>query len=380
MEIIFFLSLFTVVYIYAGYPAMIYCLALLSGRKKARSADYEPPVTIVIAAYNEEHCIDETIVNKLALDYPPGKLEILVISDGSTDATDAIVRKHFSAGVRLIRQEPRAGKTAALNAAIKEAGGEILIVADANSMYERQALRKLLRNFTDPSVGYVTGKMIYTNADGSLSGDGCSAYMKYENFLRTYETKVHSIVGVDGGIDAFRKKLYMIMRPDQLPDFVLPLRVVEQGYRVVYEPEAVLKEAALADSSDEYRMRVRVSLRALWALWDLRRLLNVFKYGVFSWQLFSHKVLRYLAVLFLAGLLISASALSHDNLFYSTAFVLQAAFYAMAFASPLVQKLSRKVKLLYIPYYFTLINLAAGHALLKFIMGKKQAIWTPRKG
>ena len=139
-------------------------------------------------------------------------------------------------GVHLIRQEPRAGKTLALNLAVGRAKGEIIVFSDANSSYSPDALRCLVENFNDPEVGYVTGKMIYTNPDGSPVGDGCTAYMKYENFLRTLETRIGSMVGVDGGIDAVRKSLYRPMNPDQLPDFVLPLRVVEQGFRVVYEP------------------------------------------------------------------------------------------------------------------------------------------------
>ncbi len=358
---------------------MIYYLSLLK-RRIVQSGDYEPSVTILIAAYNEERWIDETIRNKLALEYPLVKLEIIVISDGSTDGTDMIAQRYLNQGVRLKRQEPRAGKTAALNSAVKEAKGEILVFADANSLYERNALRKLVRNFADPTVGYVTGKMVYTNADGTLVGDGCSSYMKYENLLRFYETRVHSVVGVDGGVDAVRKNLYRAMRPDQLPDFVLPLRVIEQGFRVVYEPEAVLREATLKSGADEYRMRVRVSLRALWALLDMRQLLNLRKYGIFSWQLLSHKVLRYLTILFLIGLFLSSAWLYHDGTFYALAMVAQAIFYSMALLSALTQKLTSGIKLLYVPYYFTLINLAAGHSLLKFLLGKKQVIWTPRKG
>jgi cellulose synthase/poly-beta-1,6-N-acetylglucosamine synthase-like glycosyltransferase len=379
METVFLISLLTVLYVYAGYPVMIWFLSFLRGRN-VQYGTCEPSVTILIAARNEACCIDKTIQNKLALDYPSGKLEIIVVSDASTDGTDKIVARYSDRRVRLLRQEPRAGKTAALNTAVKEAQGEILVFADANSLYERDALLYLVRNFSDQSVGYVTGKMVYTNEDGGLAGDGCSAYMKYENLLRFYETRVHSVVGVDGGIDAVRKRLYRTMKPDQLPDFVLPLRVIEQGYRVVYEPKAVLREASLDAGADEYRMRVRVSLRALWALWDLRHMMNVLKYGIFSWQLLSHKVLRYLSVLFLAGLLLSCAILSRESSFYAGALICQSAFYTLALSSLLSQKFTYKVKLLYIPYYFTLINIAAGHSLLKFLLGKKQIIWTPRKG
>ncbi len=175
---------------------------------------------------------------------------MIVISDASDDGTDEIVGRVASehpGRVRLLRQEPREGKTAALNLAVPQARGEIVVFADANSIYGPDALRRLARNFADPAVGYVTGKMVYVNPDGSLVGDGCSAYMKLENWLRAQETRIGSVVGVDGGVDAVRRRLYRPMRADQLPDFVLPLAVVEQGARVVYEPDALLTEHALVE-------------------------------------------------------------------------------------------------------------------------------------
>ncbi|MDY7031287.1 MAG: glycosyltransferase family 2 protein, partial [Thermodesulfobacteriota bacterium] len=253
-KFIFFFSIFMIFYIYFGYPLLIFLIGVIKNNRVNKDF-YEPYVTILIAAYNEENSIEVTIKNKLSLNYPKNKLEIIVISDGSTDRTDDIVKQYASQGVKLIRQDPRAGKTSALNLAITEAKGEIIVFSDANSIYASDALGELLKNFNDSTVGYVTGKMIYTNPDGSVMGDGCTAYMKYENFLRQCETRIGSVVGVDGGIDACRKSLYQPMNPDQLPDFILPLRISEQGYRVVYEPDAILKEAALKASKDEYRMR-----------------------------------------------------------------------------------------------------------------------------
>ncbi len=348
--------------------------------KKVGKGSSVPKVTILISAYNEEKHIGATIENKLSLDYPRDRIEIIVISDGSGDRTEEIVSSFQDRGVRLIRQEPRKGKTSALNMAVPQAKGEILVFSDANSLYDRDALRHLMKNFADPGVGYVTGKMVYVNSDGTTVGDGCSAYMKYENFLRAIETRVGSTVGVDGGIDAVRKSLYRPMKADQLPDFVLPLMVVEQGYRVVYEHRAILKEDTLKSSDDEYRMRVRVSLRALWALWDMRRLLDPGRYGVFSFQLLSHKVLRYLGILFMAGALISNALIVSCKRLYAILFLIQIMFYGAALAGRLLEKKGVIKRLLYIPYYFCLINIAAGHALVKFINGEKQVLWTPRKG
>ena len=370
-------SLFALLYIYLGYPAILVILAKWMHAPVSKG-ECTPSVSILIAAHNEAACIGKTIENKLGLDYPGDKAEIIVISDGSDDETDEIVRGYASRGVKLIRQEPRAGKTSALNLAIPSARGEIIVFSDANSLYEYDAIRKLLANFKDPEVGYVTGKMIYVNPDGSVTGDGCSAYMRYENRLRALETAIGSVVGVDGGIDAVRKALYRPMNADQLPDFVLPLDVVDQGYRVVYEPWAVLRETALAEASDEYRMRVRVSLRAFWALKDMRHLLSFRRNPLYAWQLWSHKVLRYLSFVFLACAYIGNALLVPEAFFYAVLFAMQTLGYAACLAAPCLPKAG--FRFVHMVHYFVLINVAALHAFLKFVLGQKQVVWTPRKG
>jgi cellulose synthase/poly-beta-1,6-N-acetylglucosamine synthase-like glycosyltransferase len=379
MRFLFFFSLFMLFYVYLGYPMLISLLGLIRN-KKVKKAPIQPLVTILIAAYNEERDIEKTIKNKLELDYSKEKLEIIVVSDGSTDKTEEIIAGFKDKGVRLLKQSPRAGKTSALNMAIPVSKGEIIVFSDANSIYDRDAVRKLVANFADPSVGYVTGKMVYTNPDGSMVGDGCTAYMKYENLLREFETRIGSVVGVDGGIDAIRKSLYQPMKADQLPDFVLPLKVIEQGYRVVYEPLAILNEHALTDAKDEYKMRVRVSLRALWALRDMRKLLSIKKFGAFAWQIWSHKVLRYLCFLFLAGAYVTNLALWPVSSMYKAILGLQTLAYLCAIFYPTLGRLWSPFRVLYFLNYFALLNTASAHAFLKFLMGQKQAVWTPRKG
>lgn len=366
-------------YIYLGYPVLVVLIGFIRD-KRIKKGDYQPHVTILIAAYNEEDSIGATIKNKLELDYPKDKLEIIVISDSSSDRTDEIVKQYESQGVKLLRQKPRAGKTSALNMAVPHAKDEILVFSDANSIWAQDALSKLLRNFSDPKVGYVTGKMIYTNKDGTIIGDGCSAYMKYENFLRKVETKAGSVVGVDGGIDAVSKSLYQSMNSDQLPDFILPLKVVEQGYRVVYEPFAILKEPSLNEPEDEYKMRVRVSLRSLWALSDMRHLLAFSPSFLYSWQLLSHKVLRYMCFVFLIGAYLTNLFLWPESSFYKLFFIAQNLAYIGVILSPILEKKGFQSKILYLLYYFVLLNIAAAHAFIKFLLRQKQVMWTPRKG
>jgi cellulose synthase/poly-beta-1,6-N-acetylglucosamine synthase-like glycosyltransferase len=382
MDVAFWIFLAWVAYIYLGYPAIVFLLAQIAGRD-VRKADIEPRVTVLIAAFNEEREIERTVQNKLSQDYPGERLEVVVISDGSTDRTDAIVEdlaRNTGGRLRLLRQEPRQGKTQALNRAVAEATGEILVFSDANSMYAPDAIRRLVRSFADPSVGYVTGQMVYSNPDGSGIGEGSGAYMSYENLLRVLETRLNSVVGVDGGIDAVRRELYVPMRADQLPDFVLPLNVVEQGRRVVYEPEAKVYEAALGAAGDEYRMRVRVSLRALWALFDKRNLLNPLRYPLFAWQLFSHKVLRYAAFVPLAGLLAFNALAAGGHPFYSGFLALQLLAYGLAVVGPVLSQLRSVAPGMLAPYYFVLLNLACAAAFWKFLNGQRMATWKPRGG
>ena len=379
LHFLFWFSFILLFYIYFGYPILV---ALLAGRKPLNVVDQNlPAVSILIPAFNEQATIVDTLRNKAALNYPPDKLEILVVSDSSEDDTDKLVEEFAEScaiSVRLFRQNPRAGKTSGLNMIVPESTGEIIAFSDANSLWDKDALMYLVSGFSDPDVGYVTGKMVYTNPDGSLVGDGCSAYMKYENWLREKETGVGSIVGVDGGIDAMRRSLYQPLRADQLPDFVQPLKVVESGYRVVYEERAVLKEDALSDDDSEYRMRVRVSLRAMWALKDMIGLFNPVRYGLFSWQLVSHKLLRYLAFIPMLILLVLNPLFLADGGLYVLLCVAQLAFYLLACAG--YKGMLGNLGILKTPYYFLLINIAAAQAFLKFCRGEKQVIWTPRVG
>jgi cellulose synthase/poly-beta-1,6-N-acetylglucosamine synthase-like glycosyltransferase len=368
------------------YPYVVYplCVALIRALRprRVRSAAITPRVTLVISAYNEAEHIVATVRNKLEQDYPPELLDVMVASDGSTDATDNLLRAlaHEEPRLSYFRQQPRSGKTAALNALIARASGEIVVFADANSMYRPDTVRKLVAVFADPQVGYVTGRMLYVDPRGSLIGDGCTAYMRYENGLRALESAIGSIVGVDGGVDAVRRSLYQPMRADQLPDLVLPLSIVEQHRRVVFAPDAVLEEETLTSQGAEYRMRVRVALRAFWALRDKRALLNPLRYPLFSWQLLSHKLLRYMSFLPLAAAaILNWLLLSHGWLFGAFA-ALQccvALLTLVAACGPL--RLRRFGPARYC-YYFLLLNWTSAVAFTRFLRGEKQVLWQPRTG
>jgi cellulose synthase/poly-beta-1,6-N-acetylglucosamine synthase-like glycosyltransferase len=343
---------------------------------------YQPSVSILIAAYNEEKSIYKTVMNKLDLDYPKDKLEIVVISDCSSDRTDDICLKicETEKRVKFLRQAKRGGKTAALNHAVPVATGEIIVFSDANSIYREDALSHLVSNFQDASVGYVTGHMVYLKMKGNSVEEGCSSYIRYENIIRTAESRTGSVVGVNGGIDAVRKELYEKINEDLISDFVIPLLVVKKGYRVIYEPKAVLEEYALSDPSKEFKMRVRVIVRAFHALRYMKSLFNIIKYPLFSYQLICHKLLRYMVPEFLLCLYVINIILYQNSLFYKVMFWGQCIFYGAALAGYIFQKQGKESKLLYIPFYFSLINVAAGKALIDYIKGKRQVTWQPREG
>ena len=231
LDVWFWTLLIVGLYPYVIYPVLVAVLGRVINRAVRCDDAFRPHVTVITAAFNEQAHIGATIDNKLRQDYPPERLDMIVVSDASADRTDDIVREFAvrEPRVQLLRNEARAGKTAGLNLAIPRARGDIVVFADANSIYRPDAIAKLVRNFADPRVGYVTGSMRYVSADGSLVGDGCSAYMRYENALRLAETRIGSIVGVDGGVDAIRRELYQPMRADQLPDFVDAARGCRAG-------------------------------------------------------------------------------------------------------------------------------------------------------
>lgn len=371
----FWLAVGFVVYVYVGYPLTL-CILPATRAEAAVSADWTPTVSLLIAAHNEAAHLPETLRNKLELDYPRDRLEIVVVSDGSTDNTDESVRAFAAEGVLLIRQEPRQGKTMALNRGREVARGEIVAFADANSLWDRGALRDLTRAFHDPRVGYATGCLAYGNPGSTVTGAGSGLYMAYENWVRRLETRVGSVVGVNGGIDAVRRSLYAPMRADHLPDFILPLRVMQQGYRVVFRPAALSYEDALERSPDEFRMRVRVSLRALHALLEMRSLLSP-RYGVFAFQLLLHKVLRY-AVFSAMLVALAANLMLAAHPLYRWILAGQGVFYAAATAGIMLR--GRGGWLLTLPTFLVVANSAAALAFLKLLRGERQVQWTPRKG
>ncbi len=374
-EVAFWIAASLLFYVYAGYPLLLAALAMFFRRRRPEPG-YQPTLSVLIAAHNEENGIAKKLEQTLALDYPADKMEILVLSDGSTDRTDEIVQSFTDPRVRLVRVEPRRGKTNAQNFGVRRAHGEVLIFSDATTVYHPQALRYLACNYQDPHVGAVSGRYQYFDPAGnSPTGLGTMAFWNYENLIKTFQSRIRTITGCCGCIYSVRRAAYTELAPDIISDLVQPLWVIQKGYRVMFEDRALAYEETTQSTAEEFSMRVRVVTRAMRGLLSVPGLFKLRKHAWTTFQLLSHKVLRWLVALFLVVLLAASAALA-GRPFYRALLLLQLAFYLAALLST-VLPLHRRWKLLGIPLYFCTLNAAAALSLIELLRGRKYAIWQP---
>jgi cellulose synthase/poly-beta-1,6-N-acetylglucosamine synthase-like glycosyltransferase len=378
VEAIFWLSVAAIGYAYVGYPLLLIVLSRLRP-KPVKSGHWTPSVTVIIAAYNEERDLATKLENTLALDYPPSQLEIIVTSDCSSDRTDEIARSFADRGVRLHRQEERHGKTAAQNAAVTKARGEIIVFSDATTHYRPDVLRLMIPAFADSSVGCVTGRVIYQDDKDSNVGSGTQSYWNYEFFLKRHESNVCSLIGVCGCMYAVRASAYIPLYNEACSDFIIATTMVEQGLRAVYVPEAVCTEEPNRQAKKELAARVRIISQTFSDLWRNRAVLNPFRSGFYAVQLWSHKLMRYLVPVFLIAIFFASAFLATRNAFYAAVFVMQVAFYLAALVSWLLEKLGVTFGLLALPQYFVITNLASLIAFVKFLTGERYTRWEPSR-
>lgn len=377
-EIVFWLAVSLIVFTYTGYSLVILALSRIM-HHPVKQARIEPRVTYLITAYNEEKNISAKLEQVLTLDYPKDKLEIIVASDGSTDRTDQVVKGFADRGVKLIRVEGRVGKTETQNQAVKQASGDIVIFSDATTRYERSAIRNLVRNYADPSVGAVSGRYEYCNPTGAAIGLGSILFWKYENAIKTMQTNIRTITGCCGCIYSVRRDAYAPLPADIISDLVEPLKVLEKGYRIVFEPNAIAYEETTEKSKEEFRMRVRVITRGMRGLLYMKTLFNPFRHGFVAFQLLSHKVLRWFIPVFMMIALVSNLFLLGIP-FYNLTLALQLAFYALALIGYVAEPRNLLAKPLTIPLYFVTVNLASVVAMYRIWRGHKAVTWeTVRK-
>lgn len=374
---IFWISGALCVYVYFGYPALLWIVSRLRPRP-VREGEVTPRMSLIIAAYNEERHIAAKIANALALDYPSEQIEVIVVSNGSTDATNDIVRKWLDPRVRLIVLE-RPGKMEALNEGAGAATGEVLVFTDADFFLEPEALRSMARKFADPEVGGVCGaRSSGMRREGDATGEGEGLYGRWDKWQKVHESRIGSVFAADGLLYAVRRDLFHpVSDPAQADDIAISTQVPLQGHRLLFDPEAAAWEEAEVHAHDEFRRKIRVTNHSVRALLNLRS--HLFTHGFYSLELLSHKLVRHFVPFFLIPLLVSSVVLARSGAVYALALAAQTAMYLAALAGMVLREhpLGR-ARLLTVPYFFCFANAAAFFGILMMLRGHRTNAWSSR--
>jgi glycosyltransferase involved in cell wall biosynthesis len=373
------LPLLTGLYAYAGYPLLL----KLAARRHGPTDDgavYLPQVSICLPVYNEQSAIRAKLENLLGLEYPRERLQIVVVSDASTDGTDAIVREYADRGVELVRLERRGGKTAAENAAIRHLRGEVVVNTDATIEIPPQALLPLVKAFGDPAVGVASGRDVSVGAKGTEANRGESGYVGYEMWVRSLETRAGSIVGASGCYYAIRRGLHRSPVPEQLSrDFASALIARENGYRAVSVEDAICYVPRTGSLSVEFRRKIRTMARGLDTLYFKKHLLNPLRHGRFAWMLFSHKLCRWLVPLFIPVSLIGLIVLATRSAVAVVLLSVAALVSALGWAALRWPGEGAPPRAIGVCGYLVSAVLAGLMAWLKALRGEKNPIWEPTR-
>jgi glycosyltransferase involved in cell wall biosynthesis len=375
-EFAFWLSLALVGYAYLGYPFLLWVLSFFRAHDVV-PGDITPSVTYIITAYNEEKRIAEKLDNTLSLAYPPAQLEILVASDCSSDNTDAIVKSYAERGIRLVRAPERKGKEAAQKLAVEAAKGEILVFSDVATILPENAISNIVRSFQDLTVGCVSSVDRFLDQDGQVSGEG--AYVKYEMFLRSLETRVNSLVGLSGSFFAARRTVCKDRWSENLQsDFNTLLNSMRIGLRGVADPKSIGYYKNILDERKEFDRKVRTVLRGISVFMKSLALVNPFQYPIFAWQLVSHKLCRWLVPFGMIGALACNAVLAWQSRAYSILLAAQLGFYAIALGGLLWKPLAR-LSLVKLPAFFVLVNVSILQAWWRYLTGERLVAWEPSR-
>ncbi len=390
LEISFWVLLFIVFYAYLGYGILLFLLVrvkrLYAGKRSAIfDTTYEPDVTLFIAAYNEKDFVDAKIKNSRELDYPAEKLHIVWVTDGSNDGTPDELKKYE--GVTVHHLPERNGKIGAMNRGMKFVTTPVVVFCDANTMLGNESIRRIVNLFSNPKVGCVSGeKRIFSKDKDAAAGAGEGLYWKYESTLKKWDAELYSVVGAAGELFAIRTELFQeVERDTLLDDFIISLRVAQKGYTIQYDPDAYAIESASANVKEELKRKVRISAGGIQSVVRLRSLLNIFKFGTLSFQYISHRVLRWtLAPLSLLLMIPTGLSLALDKgiftlQFYPVLFWLQVLFYLAALLGWYLENRSIKVKVLFVPYYFFIMNLSVFLGFFRYLKKAQSVNWERAK-
>jgi cellulose synthase/poly-beta-1,6-N-acetylglucosamine synthase-like glycosyltransferase len=389
ITILFWVFLFIIFYAYLGYGILLFILIkikrLLGLSNREIDPNYEPEVTLFCAAYNEKAYVDKKIANSFSLEYPKEKVKHVWVTDGSDDGTPDLLRKYE--GVEVYHKDERAGKIAAMNRGLDFVKTPIVIFSDGNTMLGNESIRRIVNLFSDPRVGCVSGEKRIFEKDKDTAAGTEGIYWKYESTLKKWDAELYSVVGAAGELFAIRTELYQHVEPDTLlDDFIVSLRVAKKGYTIQYDPEAYAIESSSANVKEELKRKIRIAAGGIQSIVRLKELLNFFKYGTLSFQYISHRVLRWtLAPLGLLLILIFNTILSAQIGFfdfssiYTWTFWGQVAFYTAALLGWYLENHQIKVKVLFIPYYFFIMNYAVYLGFWRYLKGKQSVKWERAK-
>lgn len=375
----FWACILVVVYTYFGYGICLFLLVKIKRLFKggeALSTYYEPNVTLLVAAFNEENFIKQKIENSLSLDYPRDKIIFLFVTDGSDDETPEIVKEFPE--IKLLHQSKRQGKILAIERAMAYVRGDIVVFSDANTVLNKDALKNIVRHFSNDRVGVVAGeKRIMKMESDEAVGTGEGMYWKYESKLKKWDDELYSVMGAAGELFAIRTKLFEPIPGDTLiEDFYLSFKIVQKGYKIAYEPEAYALEEPSASVKEELKRKIRIAAGGIQSIVRLKALLNPFKYGIVTFQYVSHRVLRWtLAPLVLPIIFIINIFLWDQGWLYELIIIGQGSFYLAALLGLLFEKKHIRLKLLFIPYYFCMMNYAVYIGLFRYLRGTQSILW-----
>ena len=386
MIIAFWISIFIVFYTFFGYGIVLYVLVKLRTMLKGKrpipdNGGNWPTATLIVAAYNEQDYIIEKIKNTLALNYPAGKLEFIFVTDGSSDKTPDLIKQYPQ--VKLMHRPERSGKIAAVHRAMKEVTTEIAIFTDANTFLNKDAILNICRHYADPTVGAVAGEKRVSIEDVADATAGEGFYWKYESKLKTWDSELYSVVGAAGELFSVRTSMYIPVEPDTiLDDFMISMLIAEKGYRIIYEPMAFATETGSENVKEELKRKVRIAAGGIQSIVRLKSLLNPFSQFVLVFQYISHRVLRWTVtpyLMILAYFLNLQIVLTGGSIFYLIILGCQALFYGMALLGYLLEKRDIHIKILFIPYYFCMMNYAVLAGQRRYLKGNQSAAWEKSK-
>lgn len=378
MAFVFWTGIVLIVYTYLGYFFLIKIMAKFSSKKTAMDDDYLPHVSLIISVYNEQDVIHQKIANCRALDYPSARFEILFGLDGTTDKTESLLSAENNGLIKVYSFEKRRGKAAVLNDLVAKASGEILVFSDANTMYEPDALQKLTRHFVDSNVGGVCGELVLQQEEGGdIGSSGEKIYWDYEKKLKYSEGNIRTVLGANGAIYAIRRDLYANLPLNKMiiDDFLIPLRVVEQGFRVIYDSEAVGTEYTASSIREEFSRKIRIGIGNFNALNEIGNLLNPAR-GFIALALWSHKIIRWFVPL-LAVIVFIANILLAGKPIYNIALVTQLGFYLSVLVGALLNRMGFSKNYFSLLFYFFMVNLALLIGLYRVVFKSEKPTWTP---